>query len=248
MSSQPKPSSDELEDVLLSCRYGELPELQTFIETFGVGIFVEGVKDERGTTGLHYICGNGHQGAHPPWSNCAAPPLYCTAELTLPFLLIAELAEYLLPLLPSPAFSAQNTSGSTPLHWASLNGHLELAKLLVLAPASSGDKLIDIKNEAGYTAVGEAELAERSEIAMWLVGRMILNDKTSDPERSSNSVAAAPASTTVAEGGLGESKKADGSADDDDDEPEVPLFKLTLDEKGEVVGHESLIGEQQSIA
>lgn len=56
------PSPEELEEVLLNCRYGELDELKTFIDTHGVDAFVE-AKDERGTTGLHYVCGNGHLGA-----------------------------------------------------------------------------------------------------------------------------------------------------------------------------------------
>jgi hypothetical protein len=152
-----------------------------------------------------------------------------------------ELAEYLLPLLPRAAFGAQNASGSTPLHWSALNGHLALAQALVLSPASAGDKLIDIKNEAGWTAVGEAERAERKEVAMWLVGRMILNDKTSDPEGASSTTASNSANI---EGSAGAKEKGAADDDGDEEEEEVPLFKLTLDEKGEVIGHESLIGEQ----
>jgi hypothetical protein len=63
MTTRSRPTEDELDDVLLSCRYGELEELRHFVETFGIESFAEGVKDERGTTGLHYICGNGHLGA-----------------------------------------------------------------------------------------------------------------------------------------------------------------------------------------
>ena len=62
MSPLPQPSQEEVDDVLLSCRFGELAELRQFVDSFGPEAFVEGVKDERGTTGLHYICGNGHLG------------------------------------------------------------------------------------------------------------------------------------------------------------------------------------------
>lgn len=143
-----------------------------------------------------------------------------------------ELADYLIPLLPSSSFSSQNSSGSTPLHWAALNSHLPLAQALVLSPSSPGDSLIDIKNSVGFTPVGEAEMADAKEVAMWLVGRMILNDKKSDPTGASDE-------TPAVEG----AEKA--GAEEDDGEEEVPLFKLTLDEKGEVIKHESLIGEQQ---
>jgi hypothetical protein len=76
---------------------------------------------------------------------------------------------------------------------------------------------------------------------MWLVGRMILNDKTSDPEGASSTTASNSANI---EGSAGAKEKGAADDDGDEEEEEVPLFKLTLDEKGEVIGHESLIGEQ----
>lgn len=53
------PSHEELEEVLLNCRYGELEELQAFVEKFGWKPINE-VRDESGNTILHMICGNGH--------------------------------------------------------------------------------------------------------------------------------------------------------------------------------------------
>lgn len=39
---------------------------------------------------------------------------------------------YLVPMLPSSATTLQNTSAkSTPLHWATVNRHLEVAKRIV---------------------------------------------------------------------------------------------------------------------
>jgi len=56
-----EPSHEELEEVLLNCRYGELEELQAFVEKFGWKPINE-VRDESGNTILHMICGNGHLG------------------------------------------------------------------------------------------------------------------------------------------------------------------------------------------
>ena len=57
-----EPSHGDLEEVLLNCRYGELEELQAFVEKFGWKPINE-VRDESGNTILHMICGNGHLGA-----------------------------------------------------------------------------------------------------------------------------------------------------------------------------------------
>jgi hypothetical protein len=57
-----EPSHEDLEEVLLNCRYGELDELQAFVEKFGWKPINE-VRDESGNTILHMICGNGHLGA-----------------------------------------------------------------------------------------------------------------------------------------------------------------------------------------
>ncbi|CCA70315.1 hypothetical protein PIIN_04254 [Serendipita indica DSM 11827] len=55
------PSHDELEDLMLSCRYGDLEDVQTFVDRFGWTPLDE-VRDESGNTILHMICGNGHLG------------------------------------------------------------------------------------------------------------------------------------------------------------------------------------------
>jgi len=62
----------------------------------------------------------------------------------------------------------QNRHGNSPLHWAALNGHLDVIKLLIDGPAPSNgeapfwpidcvDQMISAKNEAGKTACDEAE-------------------------------------------------------------------------------------------
>jgi hypothetical protein len=133
-----------------------------------------------------------------------------------------ELLAYLLPKLPSTLFSTPNSSGSTPLHWAALNGHLPIAKALVLVSNSPGDSLIDIKNDAGRTAVGEAEMMERNEVAQWLVGRMLLGDEKA---------AAEPEQENMEGEGSGV-KKGGGEEEEEGEEEDVPLFKLKIGEDG----------------
>ncbi len=61
----------------------------------------------------------------------------------------------------------QNVSGNTPLHWAALNGHIEIVKALVKAGADP-----TIANEAGRDAVVEAEYSSQpgaDECATWLL-------------------------------------------------------------------------------
>lgn len=56
------PTEDELEDALLSCRYGDLEDLNTFLEKFGNEPLAD-LKDSNGSTILHMACANGHLGA-----------------------------------------------------------------------------------------------------------------------------------------------------------------------------------------
>ena len=53
------PSQEEIEEFLLSCRYGEVEEAQAFVEKFGQAA-VEGARDDRGNSAVHMCCGNGH--------------------------------------------------------------------------------------------------------------------------------------------------------------------------------------------
>jgi len=88
----------------------------------------------------------------------------------------AELLEFLLPILPASLLSAQNKAGSTPLHWAALNSQLAIARMLVEFSDGPGIDLIDIKNTAGRTPLGEAELAGWEEGAKWMVEVMKLDE------------------------------------------------------------------------
>lgn len=58
------PTEEQIEDLLLSCRYGELDEVKAFVEEHGWDP-ISAARDDRGNTVLHMCCGNGHLGMSP---------------------------------------------------------------------------------------------------------------------------------------------------------------------------------------
>ncbi|KAF5365902.1 hypothetical protein D9758_006668 [Tetrapyrgos nigripes] len=140
------PTVEEKEEALLCCRYGDLEDLQQFVKTYGPEPLSD-IRDGNSNSILHMICGNGHK----------------------------DVLDYILPLVPASLLSAQNNSGSTPLHWAALNSHLAIVQTLVRFPSGPGIDLIDIKNSAGHSPLAEAELAGWEEGAKWFVEVMNLD-------------------------------------------------------------------------
>jgi ankyrin repeat protein len=55
------PTTDEKDDFILSCRYGDIEDVKLFVDQFGIAVAAE-VKDDNGNTPLHMLCGNGHAG------------------------------------------------------------------------------------------------------------------------------------------------------------------------------------------
>ncbi|THV06672.1 ankyrin [Dendrothele bispora CBS 962.96] len=149
------PTVDEKDDVFLSCRYGDLEDIETFVKSFGPEPLPE-IRDENSNTVLHMICGNGHK----------------------------DVLDYVLPLVSPSLLSVQNDSGSTPLHWAALNSHLDIVKTLVQFPSGPGIDLIDIKNAAGRSPLAEAELSGWEEGAKWLVEVMNLDTEKNIKEEN----------------------------------------------------------------
>ncbi|KAH9920964.1 cytoplasmic protein [Fomitopsis serialis] len=147
------PTADDIEDLLLSCRYGDLEDVQQFVDRFGPDPLND-ARDERGNTVLHMAAGNGH----------------------------TETLEYLLRHVSPALLSAQNDARSTALHWAALNSHLAVAQALVKFPNGPGLDLIDVKNEAGRTPLGEAENVGWEEGAKWFVEVMNLDESAKGEE------------------------------------------------------------------
>lgn len=56
-----KLNDDAREELLSSCRYGDLEDVQHFVGKFGAGALTE-AKDESGNTVLHMVSANGHLG------------------------------------------------------------------------------------------------------------------------------------------------------------------------------------------
>ena len=84
--------------------------------------------------------------------------------------------DVLLPIVPPSLLSAQNSAGSTALHWAALNSQLAAARALVEYPPGPGIDLIEIKNAAGRSPLGEAEAVQWEEGAKWMVEVMRLDN------------------------------------------------------------------------
>lgn len=57
----PTLSDDDKADLLLSCRYGDLEDVQAFVTTHGPSPLAE-IRDDNGNTILHMACANGHLG------------------------------------------------------------------------------------------------------------------------------------------------------------------------------------------
>ncbi|WOO77200.1 Ankyrin repeat-containing protein [Vanrija pseudolonga] len=139
------PTTEELDDVLLSCRYGEVEEVQEFATKHGWEALTA-AKDERGNTILHMTSGNGH----------------------------LDVLKVLLPHVPAALLQEVNEAGSPAIHWAVLNNHVAIVQALVEVPEENGGgiQLLKQKNAAGRDAFSEAIFAGegKEEVAGWIEG------------------------------------------------------------------------------
>ncbi|SRR6266550_1327076 len=174
------PTDDEKDDLLLSCRYGDIDDIRQFTDKYGQDI-LDSIRDENGNSVLHMVAGNGHVG------KLAMAPLM---SLSCTFLThgryTIDVLDYLLPIVPPSLLSAQNNAGSTPLHWAAINAQLEIAQKLIRYSGGPGNGLIDIKNSAGRSPLGEAEMAGWDEGAKYMVQVMNLDENDEDDKEPSN--------------------------------------------------------------
>lgn len=100
-----------------------------------------------------------------------------------------DLLGYVLPHVLPELLNTPNTSGrSTPLHWAAMNSHLQIAKALIEHPKGPGPALIDAHNSAGRSSLGEAELAGWEEGAKYFVEVMGIQEGQMEAEEATNVV------------------------------------------------------------
>jgi hypothetical protein len=57
----PTPTGNDKDELLLSCRYGDLEDVQHFVNRFGMEA-ISKVRDDNENTVLHMAAGNGHEG------------------------------------------------------------------------------------------------------------------------------------------------------------------------------------------
>lgn len=55
------PTDEEKEDVLLACRYGDVDDIEEFVNKFGPSSLND-IRDGGGSSVLHMVCANGHAG------------------------------------------------------------------------------------------------------------------------------------------------------------------------------------------
>lgn len=94
-----------------------------------------------------------------------------------------DCVEYLLQLIAAnptlqPLVNAKNESGNTPLHWAALNGQLEVVKLLCEAGAEPL-----MKNEAGHDSYYEAQANEQEDIVDYLLEKYDIVPEDDEEEK-----------------------------------------------------------------
>lgn len=165
----PTPTPEELDDLIYFSRTGDLDSLKASITELcsthkcapsnivatAIDIDQDGLGSQSSL--LHYPAANGNLeivtyllSLLVPSESLHGSPSGTTADKSAPQLV-----------------NHRNVSGNTPLHWAGVNGHLEVVKKLVQAGADP-----TIINAAGRDAVVESEASAKTgaaECAVWLL-------------------------------------------------------------------------------
>lgn len=144
-------------------------------------------------------------------------------------------------MLPASATALQNTSAkSTPLHWATVNKHLEVAKrvvevsgvfiftelrpdLLFILILILGLEVLDIKNSNGRSVITEAEMTGWEEGVNWMMSVMsvdvkeqegdeVLEDVPTEVEVEIEDAEGRIAKINIGAGGAGEVREVKGGS------------------------------------
>ncbi|KAL8664551.1 MAG: hypothetical protein Q9202_002960 [Teloschistes flavicans] len=169
----PTITADEIDDLLYLARTNDIHTLRAGVDALAKTqnasptTIISAIKDpDSGNTLLHYASANG---AMDVLKYLLLPPAPATtgsnvhnATATSPMGLNLDL---------------QNEAGNTPLHWAAMNGHLEVVKLLVKSGAD-----LKVQNQAGHDATFEAERGGKEDVVAWLLGQQKGVEETSGRE------------------------------------------------------------------
>jgi uncharacterized protein len=166
-STLPTPTPDELDDLIFYSRTADLPSLRDLISrlcathscppsvilTSSIDIDSDGLGSQSSL--LHYPAANGNLEIITYLLSLLIPSDIAGANANIVDKSAPELVNH------------RNVAGNTPLHWAGMNGHLDVVKALVGAGADAG-----VRNEAGRDAVVESEVSGKAgamECAEWML-------------------------------------------------------------------------------
>ena len=114
------------------------------------------------------------------------------------------------------------------MHYAALNGHLEVVRLLV----DAGGAEAEMKNAAGRTALDEAENAGHVEVGEWLAGKMKAGDGYRGAEEINGEGGEEEGGMEAVNGGKAEDEMApEGGGGVGEEEVRSGVDSLRLDEK-----------------
>ena len=143
-----------VEDFLDFARYGELEALKAISESEHASKLA--LCDENKISLLHMVAANGH-------FECAELLLKC-------------------PQVREISLNSVNTEGNTALHWAALNSHIPLVRLLLENGAD-----FTIKNSVDRTPFDEAVVNEKFEVTAAIIEFLEKSQESKEENFDSNS-------------------------------------------------------------
>ncbi|KAH3674827.1 hypothetical protein WICMUC_003030 [Wickerhamomyces mucosus] len=147
-------TQEEFDIILEDARYGDLETLQEIFSELPSSLLFE-IKDEHThTNAIHVASANGH----------------------------LETVKYLLSLLAKQdaikLVNIQNIEGNTPLHWAALNGHLQIVQLL--CDEYEADAFV--KNKFNHDSIFEAENNGKDDVETYFLKKFDVEPINADDD------------------------------------------------------------------